>query len=112
MITKNKLSTYKIFAMALIVLFSLLLFLSLFFFISTIVGMNKYGGEMADGFGIIMILPNLIYLTIFLIWSYKIYRLKTLKENTYFHLGLIFLLGLIMPFVLFARVDIIMGLIF
>jgi membrane protein YdbS with pleckstrin-like domain len=90
----------------------LLLIISLIFFISTIIGMNKFGGEMADGFGIITILPYLIHLTVFLIWSYKIYRLQTLKKNTYFQLGLIFLLGLIMPYVIFARLDLVMSLVF
>ena len=110
--TKNKVRTYKIIAMTLLIIFSLLLIISLIFFISIIVGMNKYGGEMADGFVLITILPYLIHLTVFLIWSYKIYRLQELKKNTYFQLGFIFLVGLIMPYVIFARLDLIMSLIF
>jgi membrane protein YdbS with pleckstrin-like domain len=110
--TKNRISTYKIIAITLFIIFSLLLIISLIFFISIIVGMNKYGGEMADGFGLISIFPYLIHLTVFLIWSFKIYTLQTLKKNTYFQLGLIFLLGLIMPYVIFARLDLIISLIF
>jgi hypothetical protein len=74
--------------------------------------MNKYGGEMADSFGLITIFPFLIHSTVFLIWSYRIYKLQTIKGNTYFQLGLIFLLGLIMPCVIFVRLDLILNLIF
>ena len=110
--TKNKLSSYRIIALIYVILFSLLLTLSLIFFASIIVGMNKYGGEMADSFGLITIFPFLIHSTVFLIWSYRIYKLQTIKGNTYFQLGLIFLLGLIMPCVIFVRLDLILNLIF
>ena len=110
--TKNRMPLFKVIAITLLILFSLILFICLFFFLSIIVGMNKYGGEMADGFALITILPYLIHLIVFLIWAYKIYKLENKKANTYFQLGLIFLLGLVMPYVLFARLDLIMNLIF
>ena len=97
--TIHKLSTYKVIAMTLFILFSLLSILLVILFISLIVRMNNYGGEMTDGFGIIISSLYLMHLTVFLIWSYRIYKLETLKQNTYFQLGLIFLLGLIMPYV-------------
>jgi membrane protein YdbS with pleckstrin-like domain len=110
--TKNRMRPYRVIAITLIVIFSLILIICLLFFLSIIVGMNKYGGEMADGFALITILPYLIYLIVFLIWTYRIYKLENKKANTYFQLGLIFLLGLILPYVLFARLDLIMSLIF
>ena len=110
--TKNKMRTYKVIAMTLIITFSLIFIICLLFFISIIVSMNKYGGEMVDGFALITILPYLIHLTVFLFWTYRIYKLANKKSNTYFQLGLIFLLGLIMPYVLFSRLALIMSLIF
>jgi hypothetical protein len=74
-------SYHKILAMILVVIFSLIVAFTLFMFISIIVGMNKYGGEMADGFGLIMIFAFLIHLTIFLIWSYRIFKPAWIKYH-------------------------------
>jgi len=96
--SKQKWTAFKIIAMTLIVIFSLLLVVSIVCFVSIIIGMEKYGGEMADGIGLLMLLPILLHLTIFAFWSYRIYRLEVLKRYTYLQLGVISLLGLIAPF--------------
>ena len=103
---------YRVVALMFTILFLLLLLMVLIVFVGIIIGMNKYGGEMPDGFGLVMILPFLFHSIIFAAWSYRIFKLKTRKRNTAFQLGLIFLLGLILPFVFMIRLDSIISFLF
>ncbi len=102
---KTNVNLYKIIAICLFILLSIPFLYLLIFFTGVMIGKIDFSADMFVGLALIMMLFYIIYLSIFLVWSFRIYRNKELKQNTYFQLGLIFLLGLILPFAFFLSLK-------
>jgi hypothetical protein len=85
------------------VIFLFYFILLLLFFIVAMISvnssMNKYGGEISDGYGLIILFITTLISLIFIFWTFKIYKGQQNSSSTYLQLGLIFLFGILGPFI-------------
>src|SRR6266542_276238 len=84
----------KIISLAFLIYFILLALYGLACFIKYNIDVSKYGGEMGDIFFLLLIFLGAGYYGLFMLWTLKIYRRTEIADSTYFHLALIFLLGI------------------
>lgn len=64
--------------------------------------LSEYGGEMADGiFGIVLLLSTIYYFS-FTVWTYKVYKSKSLKTAG-LQLGLIFVFSILTAVILLFK---------
>ncbi|MFL5742099.1 MAG: hypothetical protein ACJ75B_17885 [Flavisolibacter sp.] len=89
--------------MILFLCFCVVLLLCIYSFVAISKHMEDYGGEIGDSFGLLICIVGTVFTLPFLYWSFKVFKERIPGKNYYSHLALIFLLGIVLPFLFFPK---------
>lgn len=84
-------------ALVLFLVLCIILLFIILFFAAILKGIDKYGGEMGDTFGLLICLCFILYLLPFIYWSLQVFKNRIIGKSYLANILAIVLLSIVFP---------------